>query len=228
MITMDAKPLNSDLLLYYNDYFVEKKASMDILKDFLYNITSMIDSDKNFLPGDMIEEIMTTVDTSNTAYAMRFVKMYADYLGSIAELLHNIRDTSTIEEEKQVNDTLINLYFTYFNLKDSDFSEMIELIRGYAGITISNSLHMLKIDGPVTIKSLTKKLKGKLHPSLIGLLATLMGRLESMFQKPEEVNHENLSGVFSLMVIIVSIVTTYIDIDPFEKLFEEGIIPSFK
>ncbi len=224
---MDAKPFDSEQLLYYYDYFTEKKASMDILKDFLYNLTSMIDREKNFLPGDMIQEIMTTVDTGNNAFAMRFVKMYADYLGSIAELLHKIRATSTMEEEKCVNDTLLKLYFTYFDLKDGDLPGMVELIRGYASITISNSLHMLKVNGAMTTKSLEKKLKGKVHPNIIALLGTLMSRIEDMFVNPDQVNHESLAEVFRLTVIAVSLIQSYIDIDPFEKLFEEGILPAF-
>ena len=228
MLTMDAKPFDSEQLLHYYDYFMEKNASMDILKDFLYNITSMIDREKNFLPGDRIEEIMTTVDTSNTAFAMRFVKMYADYLGSIAELMHNIRQTSSMEEEKKVNDILLKLYFTFFDLKDGDLPGMVELIRGYGSITISNSLHMLKIDGAMTTKGLKKKLKGKVHPNIIALLGRLMSRIEDMFVKPDQVNHESLAEVFRLTVITVSLVISYIDIDPFEKLFEEGILPPFK
>jgi len=218
MMRIDAKPLDSELLLHYYDIFIEKDASLDILKDFLYNITSMIDRENNYLPGGMITDIMEP-SSGITDNIIEFMKEYAAYLASISALLQTIREASSEEDVIHVQDVLLKIYFAFFDLKGRDFADMAELIRGYAGICISNSLNMLNIQGPQTIEGLEKKLKGNTDPILSKLIAGLMEKVEFMFVQPDEVDHATLSYVLFYTVVITANMIAYIEYDPLEKLF---------
>ncbi|MFW5771476.1 MAG: hypothetical protein ACOCX9_08580 [Spirochaetota bacterium] len=228
MMRMDARPLDSELLLHYYDILIEQNPSIDILKDFLYNITSMIDRENNYLPGGMITDIMEPAGNGISDSVIEFMKEYAAYLASISALLQTIREASSEEDVIHVQDVLLKIYFALFDLKGRDFADMVELIRGYAGICISNSLDMLNIQGPQTIEGLEKKLKGNTDPILSKLIAGLMEKIEFMFVKPDEVDHAILSYVFFYTVVITANMMAYIEFDPLEKLFGNGVMKSFK
>jgi hypothetical protein len=132
---MKQKPLDPDQLIEYNEYFVENNANIDILDDFFYYLTLLIDKDENVSFSANIADIVQDMDFDSLDEASIFIKKYTEFINSISEFIEFLEKNANNDK---IDEFISELFYTFLVLYDDDIDKITPII-------IANATEILKV-----------------------------------------------------------------------------------
>jgi hypothetical protein len=199
---MKHKPINPDLLIDYNDYFVENNANLDILDDFFYHLTMLIDKDENVDLSKNIADIIQDIDFDSLDETKIFIKKYTEYKNSVTGFIEFLEKNANNDK---IDEFISELFYTFLVLYDDDIDKITPII-------VANATEILKVifdkynislaENDDELKQFESDINNILGENFSFLIISILTLVEKIDTEPEDRN-KKVPLLFTFLVVFV-------------------------
>ena len=187
-------------LIKYNDYFFEKKADIEILDDFFFNIITLIDIDENLNTTKNIQHIVDGMELNSIDEANAFFSEYFKYTNSIVSYFNKLEKERS--EDKRSN-SIINIYEVFLNIYDTDFDKMCSIILANTIEIIEVIFDKYGIIAESTDEEISRDLRDKVGENNTDRILNIFGFLQEYEDSPETFEKLKTGALFLAVVDLV-------------------------
>jgi hypothetical protein len=197
---MNSKRLTPYLLDEFIIYLKNINAKINILDDFLFNLSTLIDLRENMHSSERMEKIYKSADLRSVEDLSRFYNKYFEYTNSIVafiEHLEKIKSAETIEELS------IELFFKFSSYYDEDYEIIMPIIQSNGESLVNIVVEKYHIDYSGDFENLKKSISDKLGEPQSLFISSLIILLEKAKIDKESHDEYLTEMLFRLLIILV-------------------------
>lgn len=184
-------------LIKYNDYFLGKKADIDLLDDFFFNIITLIDLDENLNTTKNIQHMVDGMELNSIEEANAFFSEYFKYTNSIISYFSKMEKARS--EDKRINN-ILDIYEVFLNIYNSDFDKMRSIIHANTIAVTDVIFDKYRISTDTADEEIIQDLRGKVGENNTNRILNIFGFLEE-YEDSQETFDKLKTGALFLKVV---------------------------
>ena len=180
-------------LIKYHDYFLDKKADIDLLDDFFFNIITLIVLEENLNTTKNIQHMIDGMELNSIEEANAFFSEYFKYTNSIVSYFNKLEKERS--EDKRIK-SIINIYEVFLNIYDTDFDKMRSIILANAIEVTDVIFDKYRIIADTADEEIIQDLRGKVGENNTNRILNIFGFLQEYKDSPETFDKVKTGALF--------------------------------
>ena len=199
---MDTKPLTSDSLLDYNEYFTNCKADIDILDDFFYISMTTIHLAVNNSFQENIRDTIKHADFESDEEIKHFVDKHMEFINSTVSFYESLE---TISSNDEIDELISKLYYTFLDIYGKNFKEFTKRIRTNTLHTINVILdkYQINLGEEISNDEFMSEIEKKIPGNYSTLILALFSMIDNIERKPESIDKLSIKTLFSIILVFI-------------------------